>query len=224
MTRYKKQDPEITRRRFINTALGASAAVGGLSLISTLGSANPVFRLTPKKAPPLKGDILVHADPAKFGQPVRVDELSADKLVRAWPQGKDENGAPVIRDGDPTSILAIYRFPKGELKAPTNLEATVDCEIVAYGDRCTHAGCNVDDGQGPGGRSIMNCPCHSGQYEPREGCRVIGGPPGHPLPQLPIKLEGDRLVATETFLSVPYGYNKEEDWEKYVQKVEELLS
>lgn len=223
MTRYKKQDPEMTRRRFINTALGASAAVGGLSLVSTLGGANPVFRLTPQKAPPMEGDILVHADAAKYGQPVRVSELS-DKLIRAWPMGKDDKGADVIRDGDPTSILAILRFPKGELKAPTNLEATVDGEIVAYGDRCTHAGCNVDNGAAPDGRNIMNCPCHSGQYEPREGCKVIGGPPSHPLPQLPIKLQGDTIVATGFFMSVPYGYNKEEDWEKYTQKVEELLS
>ena len=220
MTRYKKQDPEITRRRFINTALGASAAVGGLSLISTLGGANPVFRLTPEKAPPMEGDILVHADPAKFGQPIKVSELS-EKLIRAWPQGKDpKTGAAVVRNGDPTSILAIYRFPKGELKEPTKLDATVDGEIVVYGNRCTHAGCNVEDGP----KGIMNCPCHSGQYDAKRGCVVVGGPPEHPLPQLPVKVEGDQLVATGFFLSEPYGYHTEEDWQKYTEKVEELLS
>lgn len=219
MTRYKKEDPEITRRKFVNTALGASAAVGGLSLISTLGAANPVFRLTPAKAPPMEGDIIVHADPQKFGQPVRPDELS-DKMIRAWPQGKDENGAPVVRNGDPTSILAVLRFPKGQIIEPTNLKATVDGEIVVYGDRCTHAGCNVDDGEG----DILNCPCHSGQYDPKRGCKVVGGPPNHPLPQLPIKLENNQLVVTGFFLSVPYGYNTEAEWEDYIKKVEAALS
>lgn len=224
MTRYKKQDPEITRRRFINTALGASAAVGGLSLVSTLGGANPVFRLTPAKAPPMKGDVLVHASGDKAGQPVTVADLS-EKITRAWPQGKDpKTGDPVLRNGDPTSILAVYKFPKGELKEPTKLDATIDGEIVVYGNRCTHAGCNVDDGSAPSGEVIGNCPCHSGQYDPKQGCKVIGGPPPHPLPQLPVKLDGDKIVADGFFLSVPYGYNAEEDWHNYTKKVEELLS
>ena len=220
MTRYKKDDPEITRRRFINTALGATATVGTVSLLTTLGGANPVFRLTPAKAPPMKGDILVHAEGTKAGQPVTVADLS-DKITRAWPQGKDpKTGQPVLRDGDPTSILAIFKFPKGELKDPTKIDATVDGEIVVYGDRCMHAGCNVEDGQ----NGIMNCPCHSGQYDPKQGCKVVGGPPPAPLPQLPIKLDGDQLVADGFFLTRPYGYNSDEDWHTYTKKVEELLS
>ena len=94
MTRYKKQDPELTRRKFINAALGGTAAVGTISLISTLGAAKPAFRLTPALAPPLAGDILVHADPSRYGKAVKVADLS-EQLVRAWPQGKDKNGSPV---------------------------------------------------------------------------------------------------------------------------------
>ena len=223
MTRYKREDPELTRRKFINVALGASAAVGTVSLLSTLGGANPVFRLTPKKAPPMPGDILVHAAGEKAGQPVTEADLS-DQVTRAWPMGKDATGAPVIRNGDPTSILAIFKFPEGELKAPTKLDATVNGQIVAYGDRCTHAGCNVDNGTAPSGKSIMNCPCHSGQYEPREGCRVIGGPPPAPLPPLPVKVEGGQLVATGFFLTRPFGYPSDEEWQHYTEKVKELLS
>ena len=47
MTRYKKQDPEIKRCKFINAAMGTSAVVGVLILVSALGSSKPVFRLTP---------------------------------------------------------------------------------------------------------------------------------------------------------------------------------
>ncbi|WP_412027991.1 Rieske 2Fe-2S domain-containing protein [Deinococcus yunweiensis] len=221
MTRYKRQDPELTRRRFINVAMGGAAAVGTVSLVSALGSAKPVFRLTPELAPPMSGDVIVHADPSRYGEPVKVSDLSADKLVRAWGMGKTSDGGTVIRDKDPTSVLALYRFPKGQIVEPTNLEATIDGEIVAYGDRCTHAGCNVgDNAQQPG---LMNCPCHSGQYDPKQGCKVVGGPPPHPLPQLPIKLQGDQIVATGFFLSVPYGFNKEEDWKQYTEQVKEAL-
>ena len=45
-----------------------------------------------------------------------------------------------------------------------------------------------------------------------------------PLPQLPIKLEGDKLVATGFFVSRPFGYATDEDWVKYTEQVKELLS
>lgn len=220
MTRYKKQDPEITRRKFINVAMGTTAAVGTVSLVSALGTANPVFRLTPDKAPPVKGDVLVHASESKEGELIKVSDLS-EQLVRAWPMGKDKDGNNVIRKGDPNNILALYRFPKGQLVEPTKLDATVDGEIVAYSDICTHAGCSVSDSdQGDG----MKCPCHSGQYDPKRGCKVTGGPPPRPLAQLPISMEGDRLVVADFFASMPYPFLSETEWENFKKEVEEQLA
>ncbi|MBI0447155.1 ubiquinol-cytochrome c reductase iron-sulfur subunit [Deinococcus sp. DB0503] len=220
MTRYKRQDPEISRRKFINVAMGTTAAVGGISLISVLGTANPVFRLTRDKMPPLKGDILVHAGGDTEGQPIKISELGT-KLVRAWPMGKDEQGQNLIRKGDPNNLLVLYRFPPGQLKAPTNLEATIDGQTVAYSDICTHAGCSVgDNDQGPG----MKCPCHSGQYDPTRGCIVVGGPPPRPLAQLPIAAQGDNIVVTDFFLTMPYPYIHESEWEAFKKTVEEQLT
>lgn len=219
MTRYKREDPEITRRRFVNTAVGASVAVGGLSLISALGGVNPVFRLTRDKMPPAPGDILVHAEGSKKGQAVLPSELS-DQLVRAFPQGKDAEGNPLIRSGDPNNVVALYRFPKGTMSEPTKLDATIDGEIVAYSDICTHAGCATSDDDQTRGQ--MKCPCHSGQYDPTRGCRVTGGPPPKPLPQLPIKLEGDKIVVSDFFIASPYGFT-ESEWEERKKAVEEAL-
>ncbi|GMA17369.1 ubiquinol-cytochrome c reductase iron-sulfur subunit [Deinococcus metallilatus] len=220
MTRYKRQDPEITRRKFINVAVGTTAAVGGVSLLSTLGTANPVFILTPDKMPPLKGDILVHAGGDTEGQPVRISELST-KLVRAWPMGKDKQGQSVIRKGDPNNLLVVYRFPQGQLVPPTNIQATIEGQTVAYSDICTHAGCSVgDNDQGPG----MKCPCHSGQYDPTHGCIVIGGPPPRKLAQLPIAAQGENIVVTDFFLTMPYPYIHESEWEAFKKTVEEQLT
>ncbi len=219
MTRYRKEDPEITRRKFVNTALGASAAVGGLALISTLGGANPVFRLTRDKMPPAPGDILVYAGGSKDGQPVQVADLS-EKLLRAWPQGKAEDGSPLVRKGDPNNVVAIYKFPAGQIGEPTKMDATIDGQIVAYSDICMHAGCSVADDDQKAGQ--MKCPCHSGQYDPLHGCRVTGGPPPGPLPQLPIKMDGDKIVVSEFFLTAPYGFT-ESDWEARKKAVEDAL-
>ncbi|RJF72066.1 ubiquinol-cytochrome c reductase iron-sulfur subunit [Deinococcus cavernae] len=221
MTRYKKNDPEITRRKFINTAVGASAAVGGLALVSTLGGANPVFRLTRDKMPPVPGDVLIHAEGAKSGQPVTAADLS-EKLTRAWPQGKDKEGNPLVRNGDPNNILAVYKFPPGQLVAPTNLESTIDGQIVAYSDICTHAGCSVSDDDQKAGQ--MKCPCHSGQYDPKQGCKVVGGPPPRALAQLPLKMDADKIVVGDYFLTMPYPFLHEEEWEARKKAVEDALS
>ncbi|MBB5235684.1 Rieske 2Fe-2S domain-containing protein [Deinococcus budaensis] len=221
MTRFKRNDPEITRRKFINVAMGTTAAVGGVSLLSTLGAANPVFRLTPDKMPPLKGDLLVHAEGSKEGRPVRLEDLSI-QLVRAWPMGKNENGEDVIRKGDPNNILALYRFPQGQLVAPTNLEATINGQVVAYSDVCTHAGCSVSDSDVNAGE--MRCPCHSGQYDPKRGAVVTGGPPPRPLAQLPITQQGENLVVSGFFLTYPYPFTSKEEWESHIQEVEEQLA
>lgn len=219
MTRYRKEDPEITRRKFVNTALGASAAVGGLALISTLGGANPVFRLTRDKMPPTPGDILVHAGGDKDGQPVQVADLS-EKLVRAWPMGKDADGNPLIRKGDPNNVVAMYKFQAGQIGAPTNIPATIDGQIVVYSDICMHAGCSVSDDDQKAGQ--MKCPCHSGQYDPMHGAKVTGGPPPGPLPQLPVKMDGDKIVVSGFFLTPPYGFT-ESDWEARKKAVEDAL-
>lgn len=221
MTRYKRQDPEMSRRRFINMAMGTTAAVGGVSLLSVLGAANPVFRLTRDKMPPLKGDILVHASNNKEGQPILLSELN-EQLVRAWPMGKNENGENVIRKGDPNNLVALYRFPRGQIIQPTNLEVTINGEVVAYSDICTHAGCTVADSDTRAG--AMKCPCHSGEYDPKRAAIVVGGPPPRKLAQLPIAQQGENIVVTGFFLSNPYGYATEEEWESHIKEVEEQLA
>ncbi|MFK7603183.1 ubiquinol-cytochrome c reductase iron-sulfur subunit [Deinococcus sp. SM5_A1] len=220
MTRYRKQDPELTRRRFINAAMGTTATVGIVSLVGVLGTANPVFRLTRDKMPPVEGDILVHAAASQEGDPIKISELS-DQLVRAWPMGKDKEGNNLIRKGDPNNVLAIFRFPAGKIIAPTNIEATINGEIVAYSDVCTHAGCSVADDDQTAGQ--MKCPCHSGQYDPKRGCMVVGGPPPRALAQLPIKQQGDNLVVGGFFLENPYPFT-ESEWEARKEAVKAQLA
>ncbi|MDO4264240.1 MAG: ubiquinol-cytochrome c reductase iron-sulfur subunit [Deinococcus sp.] len=209
MTRYKLNDPELTRRRFINMAMGTTATVGVVSLLGTLGGAHPMFRMTEDKKPPMEGDILVHADPAKEGTPITMAELS-ETQVPAWPMGKDPDGNDIIRKGEPNNLLVLYKFASGELSGEADVQATIDGQVVAYSDICTHAGCPVPDAKDGNG---MFCPCHSGQYDPKQGGIVVGGPPPHKLAQLPIVAEGDNIKVAGFFLSHPYPYTDDATWE-----------
>ncbi|PTA67754.1 ubiquinol-cytochrome c reductase iron-sulfur subunit [Deinococcus arcticus] len=227
MTRYKKQDPEMTRRRFVNAAMGGAAAVGTLGLVSALGGAKPVLRITPDKAPPRAGDILVHATAAKEGQIIRPSEIT-DRVIQAWPMGKDQDGNDVIRKAEPNNLVGVQRFRKDSFKVPgegehveLKLEGIAEDGIVVYSNKCTHAGCSPENYAKD--TSKLFCSCHSGLYDPLQGCKVIGGPPPRAMPQLPIKVEGDRLVVTETFVSAPFGFLNNLDWETYLQRVKEIL-
>ncbi|WP_030454188.1 Rieske (2Fe-2S) protein [Herbidospora cretacea] len=59
----------------------------------------------------------------------------------------------------------------------------------AFSPVCTHQGCkvkSVDAGK-------IVCPCHNSQFSIADGS-VQGGPAATPLPEVPIKVEGDQIL------------------------------
>lgn len=217
MTKYRRADPEMSRRKFINVALGTAGAVGGLGLVTALAGVRPPIRITAAKVPAVDGDILVYAGGPQDGQPLKVSDLT-DKITRAWPQGKDKNGKPVIKKDEPNNLLIVYKFPSAEIVAPTDLKGVQD-GVVAYSGICQHLGCQVGDN--PSKPETILCPCHSGAYDPRAGCKVIGGPPPRPLPQLPIKLDAGGVMATGP-LEGPYFGLTESDWKLLLEEAKTI--
>ncbi|MFI1967604.1 FeS-binding protein [Streptomyces cinnamoneus] len=66
----------------------------------------------------------------------------------------------------------------------------VEGQYKAFSAVCTHAGCVVDkieDGK-------VNCPCHGSKFDAQTG-KVLQGPAGAPLPSVPVKADGGKLVA-----------------------------
>jgi len=217
MTKYRRADPEISRRKFINVALGTAGAVGGLGLVTALAGVRPPNRVTFGILPAVAGDVLVYANGDQAGQPIKVSDLS-EKFIQAFPQGKDSKGNMVVKKDEPNNVLLVFKFAADVLQAPTDMKGTQD-GVVAYSGICQHLGCQV--GENPSKLPTLLCPCHSGAYDPREGCKVIGGPPPRPLPQLPIKLEGDTVVATGP-LSFPYQGTTESDWKALLEEAKTL--
>jgi Rieske Fe-S protein len=62
-------------------------------------------------------------------------------------------------------------------------------DFKAFSATCTHQGCavtQVTDGQ-------IVCPCHASHYSIEDGS-VLSGPAPRPLPEYPVKTEGDQVV------------------------------
>ncbi len=61
--------------------------------------------------------------------------------------------------------------------------------VVAYGARCTHAGCTV--GYDSASR-LLACPCHGAEFDPAHGAAVVAGPAPAPLPGIAVRVGPDR--------------------------------
>ncbi|WKX69736.1 ubiquinol-cytochrome c reductase iron-sulfur subunit [Streptomyces sp. XD-27] len=62
-------------------------------------------------------------------------------------------------------------------------------EYKAFGAVCTHAGCVVSSVED----ERIKCACHGSEFDARTG-KVLTGPAVAPLPAVPVRTEGGRLI------------------------------
>jgi Rieske Fe-S protein len=148
----------------------------------------------PRKARARPGDVLayptwVHDE----GQTVSMADVERDQppLV-VYPQ---DPRTGVVRDRMRLNQILLVRFGPDETSMPTRALA-VD-GILAYSGRCTHTGCSVSEWNVQAGHFV--CPCHSSEFDPRNGAAVVNGPAPRPLPGLPLRAGGDHLVIDGPF-------------------------
>ena len=134
------------------------------------------------------------------GKPLRAADIEEATFYTAYPEGADREliGSPVV----------VVRLPRGEITP--DRRAWAPQGIVAFSKICTHAGCAIALFRKPTfpvvepGPALV-CPCHYSTFDPTRAGKVIFGPAGRPLPQLPLAVDGaGELVAAGNF-SGPIG-------------------
>jgi ubiquinol-cytochrome c reductase iron-sulfur subunit len=75
--------------------------------------------------------------------------------------------------------------------------------IVAYSKICTHVGCPVALYEQQ--THHLLCPCHQSTFDLTQECKVIFGPAGRPLPQLPITVDADGFLVARSDFQEPVG-------------------
>ena len=106
--------------------------------------------------------------------------------------------------------LVIVRLDPAELDLPGDRDDWAPDGIVAYSKICTHAACAVSLYRTPlneptAPQPALVCPCHFSTFDPATGGRVLFGPAGRDLPQLPLDVDPEgNLVAGGDF-SGPVG-------------------
>jgi rieske iron-sulfur protein len=183
------------RRRIARRALLRAAVGVGITLCAPRHATAQVR--DPRSQPPEAGDQFVFVTGERKGQVVTLSDLPVDAPpVLVYPVDPKSR---VVRDGSRLNQVLLVRLDPGELDEDTRVRSASG--IVAYSGVCTHAGCDVALWQADTRR--FRCPCHESEFDPRGRGRVVGGPAPRRLPQLPLKVVEEVIVADGHFTSRP---------------------
>lgn len=185
----------ISRRKLLFGAAGAAGAAIGGALVVPLGSLGPFELGEDYDDLPWKDGVRLVDDQ---GDPIPADLLQQGAFTTAFPEGADkrELAAPVV----------VLRLPIGADDLPPELEAISPRKIMAFSRICTHAGCAIALYRNPlfppqAPSPALVCPCHYSTFDVRQGGKVVFGPAGRDLPQLPLKVGDDGILTAAGPLS-----------------------
>jgi ubiquinol-cytochrome c reductase iron-sulfur subunit len=180
----------LTRRRFLFRLLIVGGAVFAFSQIVLLGALGPRPRNTLRTTTWTPGRRLVTSE----GVPVTKDVLAAGGTLVAFPEG---------HVGSADSQVALFHFVNGDFKPQPGRETWSPENFVAYSRVCTHVGCVVAQYEDEAQRLV--CPCHQSTFDLLDGARVVFGPAGRPLPQLPLAIDDQGYLVAQRDFTEPVG-------------------
>lgn len=209
------EESGIGRRPLIrNSLLGALGVVslGPLVMLRDLG--------------PLPGDKLEHTiwgDGTKdapmrivrdgIWTPILASDLEIGDLVNAQP---DALHNPERYDIDPEDVegvnlqihkskasLILLRMDPSDIKPGKGRDNWTVDGIVAYSKICTHVGCPISLNERT--THHLLCPCHQSTFDLTDSGKVVFGPAGRPLPQLPITVDSEGYLVAQSDFTEPVG-------------------
>jgi ubiquinol-cytochrome c reductase iron-sulfur subunit len=169
-------------RRVLLTGAGGLA---GAALVTA--GATPIASLGPKLAgihqtPWHRGVRLIDDQ----GNPYLASDIQVGSMYTALPEGGD---AEAFGAG-----LIVVRLLADQLHLPAARQGWAPDGILAYSKICPHAGCAISLYRYPTFESTstgpaFTCPCHYSTFSPGAGGRLLFGPAGRSLPQLPLMID-----------------------------------
>jgi ubiquinol-cytochrome c reductase iron-sulfur subunit len=192
----RESGDRITRKKLIGGAAAVAGTAMGAALVTPALSMGPVLNTSVlNESPWHRGRALVD----EFGKPLSADDIEQGPFYTAFPRGAER-----MHIASPLILIKLEesRIRERRSWAPEG--------ILAFSKICTHAGCAIALYRNPKfDRSEPNhalvCPCHYSTFDPAQAGKVLFGPAGRPLPQLPLQIAPDRTLRAAGELSGPPG-------------------
>jgi Rieske Fe-S protein len=108
--------------------------------------------------------------------------------------GTDTGDSPEAQpdDGDGAEVLAATAdvpVGGGVIGGGVVVTQATEGEFRGFSSTCTHQGCTV----GSVADGVISCPCHGSRFSAEDGS-VENGPATAPLPEVPVRVEGEDVV------------------------------
>ena len=174
---------KISRRALVNA--GISSIGLGMAPALLLGQTDPASNSVQA------GDLLVKTSD-KTNKPLQPDDIAIGASpTLVWPMDASKT---VVRSQNRFNALLLIRLDSGMTAKTKSMSAD---GVLAFSALCPHAGCTIDAWVPE--RSVLECDCHSSEFDPREAGKVVDGPAARPLPPLALKLVDGKLAVARPF-------------------------
>jgi ubiquinol-cytochrome c reductase iron-sulfur subunit len=172
----------VSRRKLI----AGAGTVAGAAFVAA--AATPIASLGPRLhhihgSPWERGRRLVDDE----GRPYLATDIEIGSMYTALPE-----------HGDPEKLgsgLIVVKLPSDLIRLPAPRRDWAPEGILAYSKICPHAACAISLYRYPTfaptstDEPAFTCPCHYSTFLPGEGGRLVFGPAGRALPQLPLMVD-----------------------------------
>ena len=185
----------IRRRKMLGGLLG-----GGLGIFSVVA----IFPLLRSLGPLPKGT-LFHTDwragsfaVDQTGRRVQVGDLAVGSIMTVFPEGTQDTDR-----GQAVDQTVLIRLSNQDFTTQKGRESWAPMGYVAYSKVCTHLGCPV--GLYEQQLQLLVCPCHQSMFNVTNGAIPNFGPAPRPLPQLPLYIDAQGYIRSQSDYHVPVG-------------------
>lgn len=145
------------------------------------------------------------------GTPIRASDVEIGDLFNAEPEAlfpTEENGLPPIHGAEmqiakSKAAIVLLRMDPDDYTPGRGRENWDVDGIVAYSKICTHVGCPISLNERT--THHLLCPCHQSTFDLADSGRVVFGPAGRHLPQLPLAVDDEGYLIAQSDFTEPVG-------------------
>jgi ubiquinol-cytochrome c reductase iron-sulfur subunit len=202
------EDSGIARRPLIRNSLIGALAMLGLPAIVALRDIGPLpgdalARTVWRPGMRIVNDI--------SGTPIRPDQVEIGQLVNAEPSiffESDEEGEPlldghqILAEKAKAAVILVRMQPRDITPAEGRENWGVE-GILCFSKICTHVGCPISLWEQQSHHLL--CPCHQSTFDLADNGKVIFGPAGRALPQLPMGVDDEGYLVALSGFTEPVG-------------------
>jgi ubiquinol-cytochrome c reductase iron-sulfur subunit len=138
-------------------------------------------------------------------RPLRPSDFELGSLVNAMPETFEElpEEGPDRLNQRAISPVIVVRMLPDEIDAAPGRENWSVGGILAYSKICTHVGCPINLYE----QTTHNllCPCHQSMFALADNGKVIFGPAARSLPQLPLTVDDEGYLVSQSDFTEPVG-------------------